>query len=318
MRYYNCMRRLIWIWCLLCTLHVQAQFDPVLSHSWALPSYYNPAAAGLNGLLDVKVMYSKQMTGFEDSPTTMLIAADMPVFFIGPSHGMGLGFMNDKAGIFSTKQIFLQYAYHWKIKNGRLSFGIRPMLLTEGIDGSKLDLEESSDPAFATGEASGYGFDMDFGIRYTYKDVWYAGVSAMHLMGPTIKLGDTKQQELSVSQMFHAMGGYTLKFHNPIYRLITHAQLRTDLQTLRGDIHARLAYMGEKHKFYGGLNFSPTNSVGLCLGYNVHGVNIGYSYEMYTGGIGALQGTHEVMIGYVTDLNLFKKGKNLHKSVRFL
>ena len=39
---------------------------------------------------------------------------------------------------------------------------------------------------------------------------------------------------------------------------------------------------------------------------------------MYTGGIGALNGTHEVMIGYQTDLNLFKKGKNLHKSVRLL
>jgi hypothetical protein len=47
-------------------------------------------------------------------------------------------------------------------------------------------------------------------------------------------------------------------------------------------------------------------------------LNIGYAYEMYTSAIGALHGTHEVIIGYQTDLNLFKKGKNKHKSVRIL
>lgn len=304
--------------CLLGTLQAQAQFDPVLSHSWALPSYYNPAAAGLNGLLDAKAMFSKQMTGFENSPTTMLIQADLPIYFIGPNHSAGLGFVNDQAGIFSTKQIFLQYALHMRIKKGRLSIGVRPMLLSEGLDGSKLDLDDSSDPAFTSGTANGYGFDLDAGIRYDYRDLWYAGISAMHCLGPTIKLGDAKQQQLTVKQVFYAMGGYKVKFHNPIYALITHAQVRSDLQSLRADIHARLAYEGEKHKLYGGVNFSPTNSVGICLGYNIHGVNIGYSYEMYTGGIGALNGTHEVLLGYAVDLNLFKKGKNLHKSVRIL
>ena len=75
---------------------------------------------------------------------------------------------------------------------------------------------------------------------------------------------------------------------------------------------------GVKHKLYGGVMYSPTYSVGVMLGINFHGINIGYSYEVYTGGIGALNGTHEVMLGYQTDLNLFKKGKNLHKSVRLL
>ena len=60
--------------------------------------------------------------------------------------------------------------------------------------------------------------------------------------------------------------------------------------------------------------------VGLAvlLGLDLHGINLGYSYEMYTRGIGALHGTHELVLGYQTDLDLFKKGKNLHKSVRIL
>ncbi|MCF0196931.1 MAG: PorP/SprF family type IX secretion system membrane protein [Bacteroidaceae bacterium] len=314
------MRRLLWILLLVCAVQVNAQYDPVLSHSWAMLSYYNPAAAGVDGQLDVKALYSAQMTGFEGAPKTILITADMPLFFLGPSHGAGLGFMNDKVGLFSTKQIYLQYAFHLKILDGRLSIGARPVLLMETFDGSKVDVdqESSSDPAFAKSEVNGNAFDLDVGLRYRYKDVWYVGVSAMHLLTPTIKMGDDKLYGVTVNPMFHLAGGYRVQFHNPLYAMYTHAQLRTDFKEWRGDIHARFAYDGEKHKLYGGVNYSPTYSVGICLGYKFHGVNIGYSYEMYTGGIGLLQGTHEVMIGFQTDLNKYKKGKNRHQSVRLL
>lgn len=312
------MRRTFWILLAFVSLYVRAQFDAAFTNSWALLSYYNPAAAGLYGKLDVKGVYSMQMRGFEDAPSTMLVTADLPLFFFSPSHGAGLGFMNDQAGMFSTKKIYLQYAYHQKLWGGRLSASVRPVLLTESFDGSKADLNDSSDPAFATSEVKGTSFDLDCGLRYTYKDVWYAGVSAMHLLSPTISLGDDKTYELSMGNVFYATGGYKFCFRYPKYSLATDAILRSDLQSWRGDITARLLYDGKKHKLYGGVMYSPTVSVGVLLGFDFHGINIGYSYEAYTGGVGALNGTHEIVIGYQTDLNKFKKGKNLHKSVRLL
>ena len=54
------------------------------------------------------------------------------------------------------------------------------------------------------------------------------------------------------------------------------------------------------------------------LGGNFHGIHIGYSYEMYTSAISIGNGSHEIFVGYQTDLNLYKKEKNLHKSVRIL
>jgi hypothetical protein len=39
---------------------------------------------------------------------------------------------------------------------------------------------------------------------------------------------------------------------------------------------------------------------------------------MYTSPISIGNGSHEIFIGYQTDLNLYKKEKNLHKSVRIL
>lgn len=303
---------------LLVGLQARAQFDVAFTNSWALQSWYNPAAAGVSGQLDVHGAYSQQMAGFTDAPATMTLTADLPLWFFGPSHGAGLGFMNDKAGLFTTKKIYLQYAYHQKLGKGRLSVGVRPVILTESFDGSKADTEDSSDPAFATSQVTGTAFDLDAGVRYTCGQRWYAGVSAAHLMSPTIRLGDDKTYELKVKPSLYAMGGYKFRFRNPQYAVATDALLSTDLREWRGDITARLMYDGAKHKLYGGVMYSPTYSVGVLLGINFHGVNIGYSYEMYTGGIGALNGTHEVMLGYQTDLNLFKKGKNLHKSVRLL
>lgn len=312
------MKRPLLILVMLMPLLVRAQFDPSLTNSWALQSFYNPAAAGLGGMLDVKGTYSMQMMGFEDAPKTMLLTADMPLFFIGPSHGAGLGFMTDNAGLFSTKKIYLQYAYHQKLFGGRLSASVRPVLLTESIDGSKADVIDSGDPAFPSNEVKGTAFDLDFGLRYTYKDVWYAGISAMHMLSPTIELGDDKTHELSIAPTYYATGGYKLRFRYPRYALAMDGILRTDFQAWRGDITARLMYDGPKHKLYGGLMYSPTVSIGLLVGFNFHGINIGYSYEAYTGGIGALNGTHEIFVGYQMDLNNVKKGKNMHKSVRIL
>ena len=303
---------------LIVSLGARAQFDAAFTNTWALQSYYNPAAAGLDSKLNILGAYSLQMVGFEGAPKTMVIHADMPLFFIGPKHGIGAAFLNDAIGAFSNKKIQLQYAFHQKLLGGRLSIGVRPALLLVGFNGSELDLAEASDPAFATNDVKGQAFDLDAGLRFTYKKLWYVGISATHVLGPTVKLGDDKTHEVSVDPTFHVQGGYNLAFRNPRYKLAMDAMVRSDLQFWRGDINARLLYDGNKHKLYGGFMYSPTTSAGLLLGFDFHGINIGYSYEVYTGGVGVLNGTHEILIGYQHDLDFTKKGKNLHKSVRLL
>jgi type IX secretion system PorP/SprF family membrane protein len=313
------MKRLLWIGLFLLTaLGARAQYDVAFTNYWALQSFYNPAATGLDGLLNVQAAYSMQMAGFEDAPASMYVGADMPVFFLSPKHGMGAGFLNDNMGLFKNKKFYLQYAYHQPMFGGRFSIGARAALLQNGFDGTNLDVIDPNDPVFASNEANGTGFDLDVGLRYSYKQIWYVGVSATHCLSPSVSLGDDKIYEISIDPTLYLTGGYKLKFRQPQYVLMTNAVLRTDLQDWRADITARLAYDGEKHKLYGGVNYSPTKSVAVLLGIDFHGVNLGYSYEMYTRGIGALNGTHELMLGYQTDLDLFKKGKNLHKSVRLL
>lgn len=226
--------------------------------------------------------------------------------------------MNDKAGIFSTQRFYLQYAYHLPLLGGRLSIGLRPVMLSQGLSGADIDTEESNDPAFPTSDVKGTAFDLDAGIRFSYRQTWYVGLSAMHCLSPTVSLGDDKSYQVEMSPTLCLTGGYRLPLRDRHYAIATAAAFRTDMQDWRADVTARLLYEGSKHKMYGGLSYSPTRSVTVLLGIDFHGINVGYAYEIYTGGIGALHGTHELVLGYQTDLNLFKKGKNKHKSVRLL
>ena len=313
------MKRLLWFaMALLLPLGMRAQSDVAFTNYWALQGYYNPASSGLDENLNVQAAYSLQLLGFEHAPATMYVGADMPVPFLGPRHGVGVGFLNDEVGLFSNQKFYLQYAYHHPLKGGRLSVGARAAMLSEKFDGTKVDASDPGDPVFSSSEVNGTAFDLDGGLRYTYRNVWYAGLSAMHCLAPAVKLGDDKVNEVQMDPVFYATAGYTFRFRRPDLVLYTSGILRTDLVAWRGDVTARLAYSGEKFKMYGGLTYSPMTSVGLLLGTTFQGINIGYSYEMFTGGVGALYGTHEIVLGYTTDLNLFKKGKNRHQAVRFL
>lgn len=295
----------------------KAQYDPSFVNYWSMPAFYNPAATGQNAELNVEGAYSMQMTGYENAPATMYAFVDLPMFFISARHGIGVGFLNDQIGLFKHQKFYLQYAYHQPLWGGRLSGGVHLAMLNETFDGSGLDVEDSGDPAFPTSEANGAGFDMNFGIQYARKS-WFVGASMMHCLSPTVTLGDEKENEFSIDASYYLLGGYNIKLRNPLYTIHTTAMFRTDAVNYRGDITARVAYNGTKYNFYGGLSYSPTNSVSLLIGGLFHGLKIGYAYEMYTSGIGAESGSHEIILGYKTELNLSKKGKNKHKSVRIL
>ncbi len=301
----------------ICSLPLHAQDDPAFNHYWTLQSFYNPAVSGLGGQLDIHGAYSLQMLGYTHAPATMIITADLPLWMIGPAHGIGAGFVNDKIGLFSNKKFYIQYALHLKMFGGRLSAGVRAGMLADSFDGTGLDLNDSGDPAFPTSEVNGTAFDLDAGLRFDGKR-WYMGFSVLHTLAPMVELGDNKTNEYEVPQTFYLTGGYNIRLKNPLLSIQTSAIVRTDLQNWRGDVTARLAYNGPKGKMYLGVAYSPTISASLLIGGDFHGIQLGYCYECYTSGIGALQGTHELSLGYTTDLNLFKKGRNRHQSVRIL
>ena len=296
-------------------LEAKAQYDPSFSHYWAMETSFNPAAVGKEQKLNVAGAYNMTLTGFEHNPKTMYIGADMPLYLLGAYHGVGLQVVNDEIGLFSHKKVGVQYAYKHKLLGGMISIGVQAGLLSESFNGSEVDTEMDGDDAFAKSEVTGTGFDLAAGLYYTHRN-WYVGVSSQHLTAPVVELGETN--ELEIARSYYFTGGYNIRLRNPFLTIQTSVLGRTDGVAYRGDISARLKYTHEKRVMYAGLSYSPTNSVTLLIGGYFHGIMLGYSYEAYTSAISLGNGSHELFVGYQTDINLFKKGRNRHQSVRIL
>lgn len=296
-------------------LSARAQYDPLFSHYFDMEPSFNAAAVGKESKINVDVAYGIQMAGYEHNPKTMYAAADMPFYFMKSYHGAGLQFMNDQIGLFKHQRIEGQYAGKFDLFGGQMSIGVQAGLLTETFDGSELDLEDSSDPAFTSSEVDGYQVDLSAGVYYT-RGPLYLGLSAQHINAPLVELGETN--ELQIDRTYYFTGGYNIKLRNPFLTVKPSFLVRTDLKTYRADITGRLVYTTDQKMMYAGLSYSPTNSVTLLVGGNVHGVLLGYSYEYYTNGVGMINGSHELFIGYQIDVDLVKKGKNKHQSVRIL
>ena len=270
---------IIFILCLV-SLTAKAQYDVSFAHYWTMEPSFNPAAVGKESKLNIAGAYAIQMAGFEHNPNTMYAAADMPFYALRSYHGVGIQFMNDAIGLFTHKRFGLQYAYQPKLWGGRLSMGLQVSMLSENFDGSKAEVIDPDDPAITSSSVNGSAFDIGLGLYYRRHN-WYAGFSVLHVIQTSV-LG------------------------------------RTDGVAWRGDISGRLQYSHEKRHLYAGLTYSPTTSVTVQVGGVIKGIRLGYSYEIYTSAMSVGNGSHEISVGYQMDIELQKKGRNLHKSVRIL
>ncbi len=300
--------------CFLCIDKAKGQYDPSFTHYWMMEPQFNPASAGSTNLLRIVGAYSAQMTGYENAPKTMYAGCDLPLFFINEHHGGGVSFMNDALGLLSNKRITFQYNYKVKMGKGVLSIGLQGELLNESFDETKVDVEDT-DPLFSSSNLKGSKIDAGTGIYYKHKR-WYAGAAALHLTAPTIMLGENN--EFNVKRMYYLHGGCNIQLRNPYFSICPSIFGMYDGAEYKAIGSARVEYNNEKKQLFAGASYSPEHSVALFVGGKFKGIVLSYSYEAYTTGIGIEHGAHEIVLSYEMELNLYKKGKNLHKSVRLL
>lgn len=306
---------------LCCGVQLRAQFDAHFSHYWALQSCFNPASIGTAGRMNIAGTYSSQMTGFRRSAKTMYFAGDTPLPFGDHLHNVGVGLFNETIGLFTNQRLFVQYAFRTRnLWGGRLSGGVQVGMLSEKFDGSKVDFGDAegsadSDPAFPTSEAEGSALDLGVGLHYNHP-LFYVGLSMLHLNSPEVLLAETN--EFQISSAFYFVGGCNIQLKNPLLSIQPSLMVQSDGVSLRTDITGRLTYTYDEKRYYAGLGYSPGISCTFLLGGTVQGFNVGYAYEMFTSQIGVGHGNHSLFIGYQMDLDLFKKGKNRHKSIRIL
>ncbi|MDR2691847.1 MAG: type IX secretion system membrane protein PorP/SprF [Dysgonamonadaceae bacterium] len=321
---------------------VRAQFDTQLSNYWATISYFNPAYAGQSGKLEATLMSRIQWLGISGAPRTTILTANMPYQLFGRTHGVGAMLYNDRIGLFSTTAYYGQYAWKKKLFKGDFSAGLQGGSISQSFDGTKVyipedDYHSATDEAIPTSSVSGNGIDLSLGLFYS-KDKWFAGLSVNHLLSPHIDLNENNVFEIPRSYYFVA--GYNIPLNNPLLELQSTLLLKTMqmssyalksdslTETIKGntlkamlhnsqvDISVRMIY---DKKFWGGLSLRYGDAVVLMLGGKFKMIEAGYAYDFPISRIiKASTGSHELFIRYNMDLNLKKKGKYKHKSVRIL
>ena len=312
------MKRLILI-LIICTgafANAHAQYDVHFTHYWNMLGFYNPAAAGSTGKLWGYGAYSNQMTGFDNNPKTMLLHIDSPIPFVSGDHSLGVGVLNDMIGLFTNQHLYMNYAYAMKVFDGRLAAGLQLGLLNAEFDSKNIEFGgDKNDPAFPSGQANGNKFDVGFGVLYQHK-YFYAGISAFHLNAPLIELGE--RNEIQIDPYLNFMAGGNIPLKNTLLSIQPSLMVMTDLVAWRADISAKATYCYNEKEFFGGITYSPTTSVAAFLGFEMMNITLSYGYEIFTSGVGAANGNHDIYIGYKIDFGTFKKGKNKYNSIRIL
>lgn len=310
-------KRILFISLLLTSflIEIPAQYDPSFAHYFDMEPSFNPASVGKQAKLNVTAAVALSFAGYRHSPRSLYAAADMPFYAFKNYHGVGVQLMSDELGAFSHKRLEAQYAYRKELLGGYLSGGLQIGLLDESVDESKIETKET-DPVFSS-SMDGNALDLGFGLYYSHGP-WYVGLSGIHLTAPAVELGTTSVSYYKIDASYYLTGGYNIKLRNPFVTIKPSFRVMTDGKNWREDVSGRVVYTHENKMLYVGAGYSPDISITFMVGGSFHGVVLGYSYEMYTSGVGYGNGSHELFASYQMDINLEKKGKNKHKSVRIL
>jgi type IX secretion system PorP/SprF family membrane protein len=321
---------------------LKAQFDTQLSNYWAAINYFNPAYAGQTSNLEATLLSRMQWVGIENAPRTTIFAVQMPYSLLGKVHGVGASLYNDRSGLFSVTMYSGQYAWKKKMLKGNFSIGIQAGYINQSFDGTKVEIPEDdyhspNDEAIPTSLVSGTSVDFALGFFFS-KAKWFAGLSVNHLLAPTLDLTDKYVFEIPRSYYFTA--GYNIQLSNPLLELRPSLLVKTmemsslyldgdslvekvETNTLKAmmrntqvDITLRMIY---NKLFWGGLSWRKGDALTLMLGGKFNMIEVGYAYDFPISMIiKESTGSHELFVRYTMEIDLNKKSKNKHKSVRIL
>lgn len=185
-------------------------FIPVMSFAQQIPQYsqflfnhfgINPAVAGTNDCLDMRVGYRTQWVGFDGAPQTSFanLHARIPKGKRGGSiyrfHAVGINVYSDGIGPIGKTNVSLAYAINFKAgKRKRFAFGIFAGFDQYRFNASKVTLAVTPDNAISGSQTVFFVPDVSPGLLYyTENRSSYVSFTMPQLLKNKIKIfPDTK------------------------------------------------------------------------------------------------------------------------------
>jgi type IX secretion system PorP/SprF family membrane protein len=270
---------------------VFAQQDPQFSMYMYNPLYYNPAAAGSEGVSRLQLTHRTQYLGYQTigngdgsaAQSTQLLSFNMPLARI--KSGIGIYALNDKYGPSINQAVQVSYAYRLALKNGTLALGVQAGMFNRGYDFNQFRPNDPTDPLLPTGRINQFKPDVGIGVYYNTTDYWL-GVSTTHLNQAKYSYIADRFTEPNASKVYLS-GGYRLGIG---YNIDVQPSVLVQYSTAEG-IQGSLATLNllatYDNRIWGGVGYRIKDAFMLTAGLNLmrnNALRAGVAFDITTGG----------------------------------
>ncbi len=292
---------------------VYSQQYPWWTHYRNNQTLNNPAFCGTKRLVDVRLNYRNQWTGFDGAPKTYALALNSRLW--KGRLGIGGFIFKDDIGPFANFNSSFTAAYHLKFSDSELSFGVQGNYLSTRFNGNNITLRNQQDKAINQYVEDKTGnYDGSFGLVY-YNDRFHVGVGANNVVSSSfefykndsIKKGTyTNVPHYNVSAGFNWADDPDFTFENSILAAYISGFPFSFDYTLRLHI---------KQQIIAGFSFRLNDAIALHLGYTLkEKFQILYSYDIVTSPLRKYQnGSHEISLIFSSNMGTDIKKRGLDK-----
>ncbi len=280
-----------------------AQQDPQFSLYVYNPLYYNPAAAGSEGVSRAQITHRTQYSGYQPTifdeggaQSTQLVSFNMPLARI--KSGIGIYAFNDALAANFNQSVQLSYAYRATLKSGTLAIGVQAGVYNKGYDYSGFRPFEP-DPNIPTGREGQAKPDIGAGVYYNTVDYW-VGSSVKHLNQAKYSLvGDQTTDYLS--RVAYLTAGYRLGVTYDIDvqpSVLVQYDTRPGVQAASATLNVLGTY---QNRFWAGLGYRLQDALMATIGINAmrnNALRFGYSFDFNLNQATAGRTSHELLLAY--------------------
>ena len=279
--------------------------------------YFNPAAAGADGVTRLQVIHRTQYAGYQGTfdaggaPSTQLFSASSAI----KNFGVGFTAFNDKIGAWSNQSFQLAGAYRFATGNGDFAVGASAGLFRSAIDYGVLRARDDGDPIIGTGVVGEIHPDVSLGVRYETAG-YYVGLSANHLLNAKYKLG-TELATNPLVPVYYLNGGLNLEI-GYLWEVQPFAMVKSDFSS---PIAIEGGVMGTyNQRYWAGVSYRAQDAVIAMAGINLmqnQALRLSGAYDFVIGSPSVKSpSSYEVMLSYRLPAPKFGK-KTIVRTPRF-
>lgn len=288
-----------------------AQQLPIFSQYMNTGFLINPAIAGVDGYNTITAVAREQWLGLTDAPKTHLVAFQGRLLKsnhysrkksvwrkftqLSRNGNVGLGgyLFNDKNGLIDRTGAQFTYAYHIRMNDGQLSFGVSASIYQYSLDRNKLVLENQNDGFVNKSDFKMYMPDFNFGAYYLGTN-YYAGFSIAQLSQSSIQFSNDNYSQFRLYRHYYLTGGYSYEIDRKTSIVPSVLIKATNQLATQVDLSVK-AYFNDS--YYAGLSFRTGSAFIVLGGVTVDKYTFGYAFDYNLNAIRKHSfGSHEFVV----------------------